>query len=72
MAKFNEEIVNEKFLEDKKAKEECAMYLQSLLSKEEHEKLEEDWKAAGGFKTIPYWKFVFENVKVSYENGESD
>lgn len=25
-----------------------------------------DWNEAGGFNKIPLWKFVLENIKVSY------
>ncbi len=35
---------------------------------EEHEKLIEDWKAAGGSEMISFWKFAFENIEVFY-NG---
>lgn len=69
MAKFNNEIItnDEKLRET--AMKECGMYLQSCLPEEELEKLKEDWKEAGGFKVVPWWKFAFDNIKVSYNNG---
>ena len=71
MAKFNVKSVNEKFLNDKKTMEECGMYLQSLLSDEELEALKEDWNSSGGFKVIPWWKFCFDNIRVSYEHSRN-
>lgn len=64
MAEFNTEIVTD----TGRARQDCGIYLQGCLSKEEHEKLIEDWKAAGGFEMIPFWKFAFENIEVFY-NG---
>ena len=67
MAKFNDEII----ADDEKAREnamkECGMYLQSCLPKEELVSLKEDWKASGGYKAIQWWKFAFDNIKVSYK-----
>lgn len=67
MAKFNNEIITDDEKQRKNAKQECGIYLQFCLTKEELEKLKEDWKKAGGYKAIPWWKFAFDNIKVSYE-----
>ena len=67
MAKFNNEIITDDKKQRENAKQECGIYLQSCLTKEELEKLKEDWKKAGGYKAIPWWKFAFDNIKVSYE-----
>lgn len=66
MAKFNNEIITDDEKIRENAKQECGMYLQACLSKEELEKLKEDWQKAGGFEAIPWWKFAFDNIKVSY------
>lgn len=67
MAKFNNEIItdNEKVREN--MMKECGMYLQACLSAGELDDLKEDWKEAGGVKAIPWWKFAFDNIKVSYK-----
>lgn len=67
MAQFNDEIFTDDEEVRATAARECGMYLQSCLTKEELEKVRQDWEAIGGFKTIPWWKFCFENIKVSYE-----
>lgn len=66
MAKFNNEIYDLSKLEDNDYKQ-AGVYLQALLSKEELDKLKEDWNEYGGYKAIPWWKFVFDNVTVSYK-----
>lgn len=67
MAKFNDKIItDDKHLREKSMKE-CGMYLQSCLSDGELEDLKEDWKEAGGREVIPWWKFAFDNIKVSYD-----
>lgn len=69
MAKFNNGIITD----DEKLREtsmkECGMYLQACLSEGDLEDLKEDWKESGGYKTIPWWRFAFDNIKVSYESG---
>jgi len=67
VAKFNNEIItdNEKVREN--AMKECGMYLQCCLSTGELEDLKEDWREAGGYKAIPWWRFAFDNIKVSYK-----
>lgn len=65
MNKFNTETNYIKNL-DKCHYEECAMYLQALLTTEEHNKLFDDWESIGGYKTIPFWQYCFENINVSY------
>lgn len=59
MAKFNDTVIDEI-----QYRRECGMYLQGCLSKSDLKKLEDNWNKIGGFKTIPWWKFVFENVEV--------
>lgn len=66
MAKFNVEIYDLIKLEDSDYKQ-AAVYLQALLSKEELSRLKEDWDANGGYHVIPLWKYVFDNVTVSYK-----
>lgn len=66
MAKFNDEIITDDAKAREIAMKECGMYLQSCLPKEELERLKEDWKNAGGRKAIPWWKFAFDNIEVSY------
>lgn len=67
MARFNNEIITDDEKLREKAKRECGMYLQACLTAGELEDLKEDWKEAGGFKVIPWWKFAFDNIKVSYD-----
>lgn len=69
MAKFNNEIITDDEKERERAMKECGMYLQSCLSAGELEDLKEDWKEAGGFKSIPWWEFAFNNIKVSYNSN---
>lgn len=69
MARFNDEIITDDEKMRENAMEECGMYLQACLSKAELEDLKEDWKEAGGFKVIPWWKFAFDNIKVSYDSN---
>lgn len=69
MAQFNNEIITEDERLREKAMKECGMYLQSCLSAGELEDLKEDWKEAGGFKVIPWWKFAFNNITVSYKSN---
>lgn len=69
MAKFNNEIITDDEKLRETATKECGMYLQACLSERELEKLKEDWKKVGGFKVIPWWKFAFDNAKVSYKSN---
>lgn len=69
MAKFNNEVITEDERLREKAMKECGMYLQSCLSAGELEDLKEDWKEAGGFKVIPWRKFAFNNITVSYKSN---
>lgn len=68
MAEINTMIATD----TERTRQDCGIYLQACLSKEEHEKLLEDWKAAGGFEVIPLWKFAFENIEVSYRGAEKN
>ena len=65
MAKFNDEFFDVSKL-SKNDYMQVSAYLQVLLSKEEFDKLKEDWNKAGGYEVIPWWKFVFDNVEVKY------
>ena len=67
MAKFNNEIITDDKKQRENAMKECGMYLQSCLSAGELEDLKEDWREAGGYKAIPWWRFAFDNIKVSYK-----
>lgn len=67
MAQFNNEIITDDEKLREKAKQECGMYLQSCLTSKELERLKADWNAIGGFKAIPWWKFAFDNIAVSYK-----
>lgn len=66
-AKFNNEIITDGEKAREIAMKECGMYLQACLSAGELEDLKEDWREAGGREAIPWWKFAFDNIKVSYE-----
>lgn len=70
MAKFNNEIITDDEKVREIAMKECGMYLQSCLSAWELEDLKEDWKEAGGYEAIPWWKFAFDNIKVSYKQED--
>ena len=69
MAKFNNEMITDDEKLRKKAMKECGMYLLSCLSAGELEDLKEDWNEAGGLKVVPWWKFAFDNIKVSYNSN---
>lgn len=64
MAKLNTEVFNEKYKDV--APKECGMYLFECLSEEEKVKLKGYWEKVGGYKTIPWWKWCLDNIKVSY------
>ena len=70
MAKFNSDV-NLKMFSDADYKM-AGLVLQGLLSEEEHKKIGEDFiKANKGLKYddenfIPYWKFCFDSISVSY------
>lgn len=65
MAKFNEEIFDLNALNEKDLAY-IGVCLEALLTKEELDKLKQDWKNIGGFETIPLWKFALNNISVSY------
>ena len=67
MAKFNSEIITDDEKARENAMKECGMYLQCCLLAGELEDLKEDWREAGGYKAIPWWRFAFDNIKVSYK-----
>lgn len=64
MAKFNGNIYGSEFANNEKENSICAVYLQECLSKEEYERLKQDYEKTD--KSTVWWKFVFDNVKVSY------
>lgn len=70
MAKFNDEIFAKEEEVRKSAAMECGMYLQSCLTRNELEQAKRDWEALGGSSIIPWWKYCFDNIKVSYEGKE--
>lgn len=68
MAKWNETTTNTDDAEfTKKLETEVGISMLHCLSNEEQAKLSEDWKAAGGLAYCPWWKFCFDNIKVSYK-----
>lgn len=72
MAKFNNNEITSDEKEREKATKECGMYLQACLSEDELKELKEDWNQAGGYKVVSWWKFAFDNIKVSYNGGKND
>lgn len=44
------------------------MFLGSCLSQNDYDILKQKWNSVGGVKTIPWWKFVAENVNVTLAN----
>lgn len=53
MARFNDEIFDVSKLEEKDYKQ-AGVYLQALISKEELEKLKNDWNKNGGYEVTPW------------------
>ncbi|AYP68161.1 hypothetical protein PQE75_gp029 [Bacillus phage vB_BcoS-136] len=43
------------------------MFISACLTDEEREKLKLKWEEQGGFKVIPWWKFIMENTKVELD-----
>ena len=64
MAKFNSNIYGEEFANDKNENMKCSVFLQECLPKEELELLRQDYDKTD--KSVEWWKFVFDNVNVSY------
>lgn len=40
------------------------MFISACLTDEEREELKAEWEKQGGFKVIPWWKFVKNNTKI--------
>lgn len=70
MAKLNDKIITADKQIRKDAMKHCGVYLQACLPEKELENLYEDWMKTGGREVIPWWQFVFDNVKVSYHSNE--
>lgn len=64
MAKFNGNIFKEEFTKSEEEMKKCIVFFQECLSKDEYEKIKSDWHNSD--KNIPFWKYVFDNVKVTY------
>lgn len=64
MAKLNFNEISEDYKTT--APMECGMYLSDCLTEEERTRLKADWEKAGGFNKIPWWKWCYDNIKVSY------
>lgn len=43
------------------------MFISCCLTEDEEQSLKEAWNKQGGYKVIPWWKFVMENTKVSLD-----
>lgn len=43
------------------------MFIGACLTEEQEEQLKEEWNKQGGYKAIPWWQFVMENVKVELD-----
>lgn len=69
MAKFNEEIFDLNKLGEKDLAY-IGVCLEALLTKEELDKLKQDWNNIGGFKTISLWRFALNNIDVSYKRND--
>lgn len=64
MAKFNGNIFREDFRNSEEEMKKCIVYFQECLSKDEYEKIRGDWHNSD--KSTPFWKYVFDNVRVTY------
>ncbi len=51
-------------MNDEEEMKKCSVYLQECLSKEELEQLRGEYKHSQ--PNVPWWKYVFSNVNVSY------
>lgn len=65
MAKFNGNIFKEEFKNSEEEMKKCIIYFQECLPKNEYEKLKNDWHNSD--KSTPFWKYVFDNVRVNYD-----
>ena len=52
------------------APKECSLYLFECFPEDIQKRIKEDWEKAGGRNKIPWWKWCFENIEVSYQNEE--
>lgn len=43
------------------------MFISACLTDDEREKLKIKWEEKGGFKAIPWWKFVMENTRLELD-----
>ncbi len=55
------------FTDYKSAKIEIGMYLSFCLSEEEKQKLKDKWNECGGYKVIPWYEWVLQNVSVNID-----
>ena len=65
MAKFNGNIYGKQYANDETENKKCAVFLQECLTNEEYELLKADYDKTDKLKE--WWKFVFDNVEVSYK-----
>lgn len=63
MAKFNGNILNDNCATDERMIKECIIYFQECLSKEDLDTLRKNYRETD--QKTPWWKYVFENVKVT-------
>ena len=64
MASFSGNIFGTEHMNDEEEMKKCSVYLQECLSKEELEQLRGEYKHSQ--PNVPWWKYVFSNVNVSY------
>lgn len=49
------------------APKEAAVYLSACFSEKELEKIKENWNKEGGYKVIPWYKYLLNHLTVTYE-----
>ena len=67
MAKWNRETTNKlDAKEEAKIERQTGIYMFHCLSTKKQQELEADWRNKGGLDVCPFWKYCFDNIKVSY------
>ena len=65
MAKFNGNIYGKQYANDETENKKCSVFLQECLTNEAYEEIKKDYDKTD--KLTEWWKFVFDNVEVSYK-----